>query len=389
LEEKEPGGWTSNLSHSLFDLVGVLVASERISESESTIDRAIQLKNDYMEHPGKSPLAARELAIELSRIVLQLYSRTYRVEMAESLINEVSEIYDLDDSPSELHEFLQGQALNNIGASSLFLDCLSKTESILENASSLLESYKDRYRVLSRNMFAMSLCNLAIQHKREGQLKKSKELYLQAISIYEEIAHLIPNRFQRNFAVTLSNYSVLLWQMKLISEAEAKISRAIEIEREYVKIEPFLYEPILAISLSNQGILFSVMDRLSDAEESLNEAVQLRRRLAERTQEMHQAGLAVSLHNLGILLMKAGKSKDAEDTLREAAENWELLIVKAPDLFNPRLAKTLHHLRIILLEDESNQKEVKAIQKRLSSMKIELQDDADLWIGEEEPLFIW
>ncbi len=389
LEKKEPGGWTYSSSQNMFDLAYILVALERIVEAESVISKAIQFSEDYKKQARRMPYSMRPLAYELAGPVLQLYSRTFRVEMTESLISNVTEIFEQYERSSHFYEIGEGIVLNNIGASKLYLNQLSGTRNILEKASSLIEKHKEFQLVISMNTFAVSLCNLAILSKREGQLKKANELYLQALSIFDEIAHLIPRVFQQNLAVTLSNYSVLLRKMDLFDEAEVRLSQAIQIEREYAEIEPFLYEPILAIFLNNQGILLSVLNSHPKAEESLNEAIQLRRRLAARTPEMHQAGLAASLYNLGVLLMKTGKSSDAKALFREAAENWDQLIAKAPDLFSPRLAKTLHQLRLTILEDDGTQSEAKAIQKRLWDMNLDFPDDAELWIEEEEPLFSW
>lgn len=389
LEKKEPGGWTYRSSDTMFNLAYVLVALERIDEAESVISKAIQFSEDYTKRAGRMSYSLRPLAYELSGSVLQLYSRTFRVEMTESLISNVCEIFEQYERSGQLYELSEGIALNNIGASRLYLNRLSGTRNILEKASSLIEKHREFQLVISKNTFAVSLCNLAILSKREGQLKNANEFYLQALSIFDEIAHLIPSVFQQNLAVTLSNYSVLLRKMNLLDEAESRLSQAIQIEREYAEIEPYLYEPILAISLNNQGILLYASNSLPKAEESLNEAVRLRRRLAARTPEMHQAGLAVSLHNLGVLLMKTGKSGDANVLFREAVEIWGQLTAKAPDLFSPRLAKTLHQLRVILLENDGTQSEAKAIQKQLLYMNLDFRDDAELWIEEEEPLFIW
>ncbi|NHJ14650.1 MAG: tetratricopeptide repeat protein [Candidatus Thorarchaeota archaeon] len=387
LEEREPGLWAIPLSQALFDLSYVLLYLERNSEANAITGRAIRKIKEFQRQFGKTPLTARILGIEPSRTLLQLCARTYRMDLAKSLMDEVSGIYDENESTSEFASHLEGQAFNNMGAFHLLMRRQLEARGKLEKASSILSRVRDCAGVVSENAFSMVLCNMAILQQRDGRLEEAHELYQQSLGILEEIGPKIPIRFRHTHAVALTNHSILLRNMNLLDDAESELSRAIEFEREFTEIEPYLHEPILALSLNSQGILFSTMDRFSEAEDSLNEAVQIRRRLAKRTPEMHQAGLATSLHNHGILMSRIAKSTQAEKAFREALEIWERLVATAPELFNPKRAMTLHHLRILLLEDETRQKETKSIRKCLSSMNFEFSDAAELWIEEEEPLF--
>ncbi|MFW9788018.1 MAG: hypothetical protein ACFFE2_04750 [Candidatus Thorarchaeota archaeon] len=51
------------------------------------------------------------------------------------------------------------------------------------------------------------------------------------------------------------------------------------------------------------------------------------------------------------------------------------------------LEKTLYHLQKVLWENGSKQDELKDLEPRLSGLTF--SDDDELWIEEEEPLYIW
>ncbi|MFW9767940.1 MAG: tetratricopeptide repeat protein [Candidatus Thorarchaeota archaeon] len=388
LMEKEPDAWMFRMIDILIDKACILTIFGRISEAESIINRAISLGREYVNQTGNS-FSARRLLSTCLTLTSPFYAKTFRMIEAENNLNEAIEIRREYKDRFFPEEYLLGLALNNGGAQYLVMGNEFEARTSLDEATDLLEKQKDKFMLMSHNSFAISLSNLAILCKREGQMQKACELFEKSLSLFEEIVQKIPIRYQYDNTVVLNNFSILLKELDRPKVAESHLSKAIEIQRHFIKIEPQYFEPILALSLNNLGILYSEMNRLSQAEESLKEAIKIRRKLSKQTPEMYQVGLASSLHNYGVLQKKVGKSQEAKQSLRESLEIWEQLVTKIPEVINPRIARTLHHLRRSLLEKESQKDEVEELKLRISTLNFDFSEDEDLWIEEEEPLYIW
>jgi tetratricopeptide (TPR) repeat protein len=179
---------------------------------------------------------------------------------------------------------------------------------------------------------AVSLNNLAVLLKEQGDLAGARPLYERALAIWEKI--LGPEH--SDTATSLDNLAVLLEVQGDLAGARPLLERALAIREEVLGPD----HASTATSLNNLGLLLQAQGDLAGARPLLVRALAIR----EKVLDPEHPDMATSLSNLGLLLQAQGDLAGARPLFESALAIREKLL--GPD--HPSTATSLNNLASLL-----------------------------------------
>ena len=203
---------------------------------------------------------------------------------------------------------------------------------------------------------------LATLYSSTGRLGPAQFESEEALALERETA---PNR--PGEAQTLNNLAVLYRHAERIPQAEKAFLQALTIFRELATSQPDLYQPYVAEALSNVGSLYSDTGRLQEAERYYTDALQLCAKMAEANPAAYQEVLAKTQANLANVYRMKGQFRQAEEFFLQAEGSFKDLIAADPETFEPLLTTMRGNEIVFYAEAQQNDKAYAIGQQALSS----------------------
>jgi len=200
---------------------------------------------------------------------------------------------------------------------------------------------------LTENEKIMLLVSLGNSYAKQNRLKKSEEVYNEALGLYRALAQNNPSAYNPNVATTLNNLAVLYSARNELKKAEEAYNEALVLRRALVQNNLSAYNPDMAMTLNNLANLYSDRKELDKAEEMYNEALTLYKALAQNNPSAYNPYVAMTLNNLAVLYQDRNELNKAEEVYYEALGLYRALAKKNPSDYNPNVAMTLNNLVIL------------------------------------------
>ena len=206
---------------------------------------------------------------------------------------------------------------------------------------------------------AQTLINLGILYDVQNQMDESQRAYLEALTIYRQLAKQDSEKHLPSVAFTLNNIGMLRTHQTMNDEAQRAFEEALTIYRQLAKKNPEKYVPNMMKTLMNIGIVYEQQNRVDKAEEVFKKAIISFRQLAKKNSEEYSEYVAMAIYNLGKLYLTQSRKDEAQRAFEEALTIYRQLAKNNPEKYAPELAYTLWGLATLCedlhLLDEARQ----------------------------------
>ncbi|MGJ8641471.1 MAG: tetratricopeptide repeat protein [Opitutaceae bacterium] len=297
IDESSYGDSHPNVAIQLNNLASLLQATNRLSEAEPLMRRALAIFESSLgySHPN--------VAIQLNNLA-SLLKATNRLSEAEPLMRRGLAVEESSYGDSHPNVAIQ---LNNLAQLLQATNRLSEAEPLMRRALAIDESsYGD-----SHPKVAIRLNNLAQLLKATNRLSEAEPLMRRALAIFESSY----GDSHPNVAIQLNNLAQLLQATNRLSEAEPLMRRALAIDESSYGDS----HPKVAIRLNNLAQLLQATNRLSEAEPLMRRALLI----DESSYGESHPVVATRLNNLASLLQATNRLSEAEPLMRRALAIFE------------------------------------------------------------------
>jgi tetratricopeptide (TPR) repeat protein len=274
----------------LNNLVGLLKATNRLSEAEPLMRRVVEIIE--ISYGPEHPIVATSL-----NNLAQLLQGTNRLAEAEPLMRRALAIDEGSYGPEHPEVATN---LNNLAQLLHATNRLSEAEPLMRRALAIDKaSYGPEHP-----MVAIRLNNLATLLQATNRLSEAEPLMRRALAI-DEASH---GPDHADVARDLNNLATLLQATNRLPEAEPLMRRVVEI----IEISYGPEHPNLGISLNNLAQLLQGTNRLSEAEPLMRRALAI----DEASYGPEHPDVAIDLNNLALLLQATNRLSEAEPLSR-------------------------------------------------------------------------
>lgn len=316
---KRTFGDTNTLyANTLNNLAALLQHTNRQAEAEPLIRRALAIDEQFFgsDHPN--------IAKYLNNLA-QLLQATNRLAESEPMMRRVLKIDE--QSFGNAHPNI-ARGLNNLAQLLQATNRLAEAEPLMRRALEIDE----RVFGNAHPIVATDLTNLAGLLEASNRLADAEALMRHALEINEHVF----GKGHPNVAGVLNNLGLLLQTTNRLAEAEPLLRRALAIHEQSFGPN----HPKVAISLNSLAELFKFQDHFSEAE-----------RLTRRALEIHELSsgnahpnVATALNNLAALLQTKNRLAEAEPLLGRALAIDE----RSFGPVHPNVARDLNNLAQVL-----------------------------------------
>ena len=220
----------------------------------------------------------------------------------------------------------------------------NRAKELYEEALKIWNSLADENPAVYRSDLARTLHNLGFLYWKLNQYEEAKEAYLESLEIYRSLADANPAVYRSDLAKTLSNLGALYFILNQYKEAEEAYRKSLEIWRSLADENSAVYRSDLADTLNNLGYLYSDIKQYEEAKEALEKSLKIWRSLADENPAVYRSDLAGALSNLGGLYYEFNQNEEAKEALEKSLEICRSLADENPEGYRENLARTLNNL---------------------------------------------
>lgn len=202
---------------------------------------------------------------------------------------------------------------------------------------------------------AVVLTNIGLMARRQNQLNKAIEKYLESVPYYEKALRKEPV-YIGQVGTVLNNVGSLTLDMGLLKDAQIALESAIAIRRELYSIDPGAYAGELVTTIMNLGLLHQKKSDVDTAFSYFNEAITLNRTRLANENWKAKSDLAKNLDYLGGLYWDSGNMSSAEAAYRESLALFSELSTINPENYEIEKIRVLINLGYFFIEFEAPKK---------------------------------
>ncbi|WP_214072912.1 tetratricopeptide repeat protein [Mucilaginibacter sp. dw_454] len=220
--------------------------------------------------------------------------------------------------------------------------------SYLNNAAKAEECYKRAMEIAeTADQKAKSAEFLAVLIDRKDAAR-ARQLFLEAISLYEQASGLEGIQSFVNLASVSGNFAKFLYDRDEPETAFAYITQALNYYKQLAESQPEAYLADLASTYANYGILLMDQDLLEKAEEQFVVAMHWYDELDEKGYSYNEMSPVMLLNNLGSLLSLKNDVTAALSYFEKALRLNRDLVAQNPEAYLPLLGKSLNSYANVL-----------------------------------------
>lgn len=211
------------------------------------------------------------------------------------------------------HAYSLNLAGNFLNAEEMYLKAISIYEDFSEDSENSLEIYGPN--------LIHAYTGLADLYKRTKTTHELKEVYKKTAAILEKLAAQDPEMYEAQLSCTYNDLGVLYSKSKQFAECEKMYRKATEIRERLCEQNPDqeIYKSGLAFSYNNLGALFCEIEQFQEAVPLLKKAIAIQEKLAAQNPESYEQDLFYSYSNLGTLYHNTGQIQESDEMYRKAA----------------------------------------------------------------------
>ncbi|MFX1264935.1 MAG: tetratricopeptide repeat protein, partial [Promethearchaeota archaeon] len=289
----------------------------RYSEALLKVEDVLRMARDPFE---KAPEVYSMRVLESLGMKAVLLRQTGRISEADKTYREVFRVRSelIDGSPD-----LMFWLLNDRGVLYFKTDRISKAEKdfseALELARRVCKTSSEVFQN-ARNL-ALLLNNLGNLHLTNGQTRKAREAYEEALAVLDQLSELSIEMVRRGQSTVLNNLGALLVSTGELSKAESKLTESLSKRRELEENGVGYHKVRVSSTLNNLGLLHMRRDDYSEALGLFQEATNMIDSILSQSSLDYMEDLRCTLSNQYIALSKIDPdSKNTENILKRLRE---------------------------------------------------------------------
>jgi serine/threonine protein kinase len=336
------------------------------------LESSLKYYQTFLERGGQNPTLRRELA-ETHKRAGDIISHIGSKSQALAEFEKGLAIYEdlLRDQPDDIA--LQEKAAwvrVSIGVHQPTVEtALTVYQDTRVRAENLLRAHAD-HRGL-RELAATLYNNLAIMHRKKGNVKEAESLLQQACDHQAELVKLAADNpmMEAKLALYINNMGILQNDLGKPDDALKSFQMALGIREALVKAHPREWSYQLDVSASSRdiGMILSNRGNQDEALKMFRKAQETRESLVQANPSMtkFQSDLAFSCRDVGEALLKQGKLDDALASYQRSRTLQQKLVQGNPNVAQYRFDLAQSYLKIgdVYQEKKHSTEALEAIQE--------------------------
>lgn len=202
-----------------------------------------------------------------------------------------------------------------------------------------LENYQSEFALAN---LSSALINLGLIYVDQGKFNIALNAYHEALSIYDTLNVLNPNRFLSEVSILKANLGLLYLRNQNTLKSFKYSSEALEIARELSKKNPAAFTDLAFAPLNNLALVCMDMERLEEAEKYSEEYLNLCLALEKQRPNSNIRDLASAYSLQGEIKNAGNHRNEAVKSFSKSLETINVLFTIYPDAYFPDYASLLN-----------------------------------------------